>query len=131
MKNQNNYVIMNEQHTMLAEQEAILKEEFGSYSLYSVPSSGWSSGEMEQVVDELLGNTVVFISPVPYVLARLSFWQGYGEAGSLPEVGLPLKGEGTEVFLFHNSNREKKELPNGKVISVISQTGWELLNLKN
>lgn len=32
-----------------------------------------------------------------------------------------------KVLIFHNDNREKKELPGGKVVSVVSQTGWQLI----
>jgi len=31
-----------------------------------------------------------------------------------------------EYYLLHNDRREKKELPNGRVISVVAQTGWQL-----
>jgi hypothetical protein len=29
--------------------------------------------------------------------------------------------------VFHNDRREKKELPNGKVIMTVAKEGWELV----
>jgi len=31
------------------------------------------------------------------------------------------------VHIFHNDNREKKELPNGKIIHTVAQKGWVLV----
>lgn len=126
-------IVINEQHSLKKEQRELLEKQFPlnrwNHNYIKVPEAGWSFDEQNQQAGELTGKTVVFVSPVPYVLAKLSFWQGYGEAGSLPEVGLPLKGGETEAFLFHNDNREKKELPNGRTISVVAETGWELVSI--
>ena len=130
MKRNKVNVIINQQHTLLPQQQELINKKFKNINFIKVPSNGWTLKEQTEQVKSLLGQTVVFVSPVPYMLASLSLWRGYGLAGNLQEVGLSLKGQGTKVFLFHNDNRDKKELPNGKVISVISATGWELVEVK-
>lgn len=62
--------------------------------------------ELEQTATD-----VVFVSPVPVLLAKLSASQV------------------VKVHVLHNDNREKKELPNGKIISVVAKEGWELVNV--
>jgi hypothetical protein len=63
---------------------------------------------------------VVFVSPIPALLLILA--QRDGERfGSGANDGLSC------VQVFHNNKREKKELPNGKIISVTATEGWELI----
>jgi hypothetical protein len=52
---------------------------------------------------------VVFVSPIPAMIKRLVATKG-----------------ADEVLIFCNDKREKKELPNGKVIYVVAQDGWYL-----
>src|SRR5690554_3567804 len=139
-------VIMNEQHSLLPEQEKILNEKFNflaprvevdseyakwehadpyedvvcsGWNVMSVPAGGWSKEEIDNNVRKLKkAENVVFVSPVPYMLKIMTYNKGMGD-----ELGYDYPN----IYLFHNDNREKKELPNGKVISVIAQTGWELV----
>lgn len=106
-------VIINEQHGMMESQEKLLGEVFGEYEEYKVPASGWSVGDMERVQKELEETTesVVFLSPVPVLLGKMS---AEGSVG---------------VYVLHNDRRQKKELPNGKVIMVVAEEGWELIKL--
>lgn len=101
-------VVLNEQHKLMDEQVSILDGLF-DWTIKPVPSSGWSLSQMREVLQELksFDGEVVFASPVPALL-------------------LGMEGRG---FLFHNDKREKKELPNGKVIMVVAQTGWQLVSL--
>lgn len=101
-------VILNEQHKLMDEQVAILDGLF-DWSVKAVPASGWSLSQMREVVQELkaFDGEVVFASPVPALL-------------------MGMEGRG---FLFHNDRREKKELPNGKVIMAVAQTGWQLVSV--
>jgi len=101
-------VILNEQHKLMDEQVAILDGLF-DWSVKAVPASGWSLSQMREVVQELkaFDGEVVFASPVPALL-------------------MGMEGRG---FLFHNDRREKKELPNGKVIMAVAQTGWQLVSI--
>ena len=119
MKKLKNVVVINESHTLLPEQEEILNREFpDGWELLKVPVSGWTLEEMDSVMDNARdwGN-VIFISPVPYMLKTLSQWQG-------EDNGL---GWTPKVRLFHNDRREKKELPNGRIVSVVAREGWQLV----
>jgi hypothetical protein len=101
-------VLLNEQHSLMDEQATILNSLF-DWTIKPVPSSGWSLSQMREVIQELksFDGEVVFASPVPALL-------------------MGMEGRG---FLFHNDHREKKELPNGKIIMAVAQTGWQLVSL--
>jgi len=119
------YVIKNEQHSLFEEQIQILEKRFGSYEEYLAPTNGWTLKEMQQHVDFLYQNAdiVVFASPVPYILMRLSYL-----AAQCMDMNTGVKAYALErVYVFHNDRREKKELPNGKIIQTVSSTGWELV----
>ena len=111
-------VIMNEQHSLLTEQKLELKDVFkDSWEIKNVPASGWTRQEQEKVSDKLINSDithVVFVSPLPLLIRNLSY--EYGRELTNPAV-----------LVFHNDKREKKELPNGKVISVVAKTGWKLV----
>jgi len=64
---------------------------------------------MKQNVSEMKrsGNTIVFVSPIPYMVKELA--------------------KDANVLVFHNDRREKKQLPNGKIIQVVAETGWQLV----
>lgn len=113
-------VIMNEQHTLLPAQEALLSPGF---EIEKIPADGLTAAHQAAVVDRLVARNVriVFLSPVPLMLAKASAFMGNceGRAGSAP----------FSVALFHNDRREKKELPGGKVISVVAAEGWQLINI--
>ena len=110
-------VILNEQHTLLEEQKTLLDDKFGKqWVILSVPAEGWNRSEIGEVAKRLVNDTVVFASPIPLLLATLAYEQGCGSTCS--------------VFLLHNDVREKKELPTGKVISVVAKTGWELIPIQ-
>lgn len=110
-------IIINEQHTLLPEQEAILKEKFETWSTILVPATGWSREERDIICDTLRGN-VVFVSPVPGMILELA---GRASFESRTRGSLTVR-----PWVFSNDTREKKELPDGKVISVTAQTGWYL-----
>ena len=102
-------VVMNETHTLTAEQRNILNKTFSTWGTVSVPSTGWTLEEMKQNVSEMKrsGNTIVFVSPIPYMVKELA--------------------KDANVLVFHNDRREKKELPNGKIIQTVAKTGWVLV----
>lgn len=103
------YVIINEQHTMKKEQKEILEKEFKEIEFIKVPSEGWTLSEMRDIFQEIRMGNVVFISPVPAMMKMCS------GVNHLP------------WYVFHNDQRTKKELPNGKIISVVADTGWKLV----
>lgn len=83
-----------------------------------------------EVKDEILdivvdvGIDIVFLSPVPALIIELAEWAFY-EKGY--RYGLGMGNLDVDVKVMHNDFREKKELPNGKVISVVAEEGWELV----
>lgn len=104
-------VIINEQHNLLSDQETKLNEKFGegSWEKLNVPANGWTSVEQEAKLKEIgKGNVLVFASPLPLMLLRAT-------------------QEGRETFVFHNDLREKKELPDGRIIFTVAKSGWEIL----
>lgn len=130
---------MNQQHTLLEDQKATLDSEYDSYDIYDVPAKGWTLSEMEEKYYDLLSKLgadvqvygadrqnpitrvghkssydcdIVFVSPVQYLLKKLS----------MTSVGLDFN-----VKTFHNDRREKKELPNGKIIMTVAKEGWQLV----
>jgi len=107
-----NLLIISCQHTLLAEQEAELIEQFGkgSWDTQEVPAAGWKLSQMTELFQNcrLAEYRFIFVSPIP-VLIRDLVKKGY------------------EVLIFHNDNREKKELPGGRIIYTVPKMGWQLL----
>jgi len=124
-----NVVIMNESHTLLSEQEKILNETFGTYEFLYVPKEGWSYSDQLKIAKELVqeGGNIIFVSPVPVLLSLIAFYRGYGEAGI--DIGQPFMGCNINLYLFHNDHREKRELPDGRIIQVVASTGWQLVEI--
>ena len=115
------YLIINEQHELLPDQKKQLEEKFPqvNFNIVKVPADGWTRQEMDKVMTDMWGGVIVFVSPIPYMLQSLAFYSGviYGKEGETK----------MRTLIFHNPNRVKKELPNGKVISVLAEDGWELI----
>ena len=113
-------VVINEQHSLFEEQEQILHDMalslgYDSVERVNVPSAGLNVKELESMSNDLVakvrrGDMFVLASPIPVLLKWL--------LGDL---------DFDRVLVFHNDKREKKELPNGKVIMAVSKTGWQLL----
>ena len=114
------WVVLNEQHTLLPQQEALLNENYAYWKVFVVPATGWTLLEMMDIEDELLEEarhllnssgdemSVVFASPVPALLKYLS------------------GRDDIFTYVLHNDNREKKELPGGKIITTVAKEGWVL-----
>lgn len=123
-------VIMNETHSLLSDQKRVLEEAYSEYEILPVPASGWTLDEMKEKVDEIVslplpeGKTklhVIFVSPIPYMimeLTRREVWMPIAEYADRTHI---------TVRIFHNDHREKKELPNGRIIQVVAQEGWVLV----
>jgi hypothetical protein len=120
-------VVINEQHNLMAEQQQILDSQYESWQLCEVPASGWTLEEQKDKACELACDQAdkVMASPVPYLLMSLAYTRGVNSEMS-PGRCLIFRGD---LYLFHNDKREKKELPGGKVISVVAQTGWQLVTV--
>jgi hypothetical protein len=104
-------VVINEQHNLMEDQVRILNEEFDEYELLKVPAVGWTLPEINQVADDLAGKTAVIVSPVPALIKLLAMQADEDE----------------NIFVFHNDNREKKELPSGKIVMTVAAEGWVLV----
>ena len=90
------------------------------------PAEGWTRTEMDAVMasDVFKTETVIFISPIPYMIKMLT-------AASMANMHLPniitrYSRTVESVLLMCNDNREKRELPNGKIIFTVAKTGWYL-----
>ncbi len=117
-------IIINENHSMMDEQKSIIEERYQKYEILKVPSQGWNIDEMIDKIFKLHdkaceeGVDIVFVSPIPLMIRELT------EMAMCPrDTGKKRYG----VKLFHNDRREKKELPDGRIISVVAQTGWQLV----
>jgi hypothetical protein len=110
-------VVINESHQLFPEQMRLLQERYDKIEYLKVPSEGWDRNKIESVTYDLIQNSkgftqdIVVVSPIPLMLRDLS-------ANSINSYN---------ILIFHNDKRCKKELPNGKIIQVVSETGWELI----
>ena len=123
-------VVINEQHSLLPDQERALKKAgFEKFEFVKIPASGLTKAEQLELAEDLEkeGGCIVFASPVPVLMAKVAFWTGYGAASD----NVPLKGCFLRVFVLHNDKREKKELPNGTIVSVVAKEGWEVVPIRN
>ena len=132
MKKERLIVVINKGHKLLPEQERILKERFPYLEpeFLFAPESGWSKDEMDQIAasfkeaaigpNRYLAQYIIFVSPIPYLLRELT----RSEVIPYPECSIQT---GIWVHVFHNDRREKKELPDGRIIQVVAQEGWQLV----
>ena len=99
-------VVINETHSLMEEQETILNTKYSSWERYDIPSQGLDKRGLIKLSEELnkKNEEIVMLSPIPLLMKLVK-----------------------EYKIFHNDNRTKKELPNGKIIMTVAQEGWELL----
>ena len=114
-------VIKNVTHRLFEEQQVLIEElaNADEIKVLEVPADGWDLQEMNRVLENFesypksilyqYDTKFIFVSPIPYLLKETA------------------KRYGNRVFVFHNDYREKKELPDGRIIQVVSATGWQLL----
>jgi len=108
-------VIINEQHTLLSEQVELLEAEFKSYEELDVPTEGWAEEQIyEQYKTLATAEALVVLSPIPLLLGLLASRR---------------KNQTGFTYVLHNDVREKKELPNDKVVYTVAQEGWQLLDV--
>lgn len=111
MKNTKILVIINESHQLMGEQIEILNEKFNdNWERLNIPNTGLDLKGFKELVDKIEkdGNDLVIASPIPVLFALL-------------------KNTFIKWSVFHNDKRDKKELPNGKIIMVVAQTGWVII----
>ena len=147
MKAKKAFVIINESHSLFQEQESMLQERFDEIEFIKAPAVGWTLEEMLDVAVNLhfraseadvirkdgkvvsihypgqTENAVVFASPIPFMLKYLAKRSIRAEyLGDHAE-----ESELYKVLVFHNDKREKKELPDGRIIQTVAATGWQLI----
>jgi len=98
-------IVINEQHSLLPTQIALLPQE---YEIVPVPAAGWDLDTIKAKSEEWGDQLVILVSPIPALMSIRA------------KSGLPFQ-------VFHNDKREKKELPNGKIIHAVAKEGWELV----
>ena len=102
-------LVINEQHSILPDQERVLKLAGYEYEEFKIPAKGMTLAEMREAVDSFPAwSKIIFLSPVPAMMSMLN-------------------SKGKRFRVFHNDNREKKELANGKIIMTVAKEGWELV----
>ena len=116
-------VVINESHQLLPEQQDILNQTFESFQIYNIPKNGLNLSEMklaeQHLINESLNGTkIVFVSPVPALMSLLTKDMIFYSTDVV---------KSNSFMVFHNDNRIKKELPNGKIIMVVAKTGWQLV----
>lgn len=120
------HIILNEQHTLLKEQEELLNRTFpmGTFrmNMILVPAAGWNQNQQKEIMKGL-DETVLFISPVPFMLMTLS---KESQVNSF-QCPAPTISKVDQVLIMANDTREKKELDNGKIVHVLSKTGWYII----
>lgn len=126
-------VIINESHSLLEDQRRVLESEYpgGIGRVVYAPKDGWSFSEIvsicEYILDEALGNglDIVFVSPVHVLLNEVTkaiyYAKGYDDCRGYKG------GTDVQVRVFHNDYREKKVLGDGRVLSVVAETGWRIV----
>ena len=120
-------IIINEQHSLLPQQSELIRKELGEeIELKKIPAEGINRGEIEAMAEDLnrLSNiNIVVLSPIPLLLGRLAHTSE--EIDGRYDCVCPRN----RIYILHNDQREKKEIPNGKVISVVAQEGWVLIEI--
>ena len=111
-------VVINEQHRLTQQQEAMLNNTYDIWTCHKVPCSGWDLQHMVELAHTWKGwissainvsCEVVFVSPIPVLIRELA------------------STHASSVKIFHNDKREKVETPSGKVIFKVAETGWKLV----
>ena len=130
------WIIINEDHSLLPEQQEILEERYKSWETILVPREGWSIEGMNRIAydpkfvttiqDEII-KTVIFVSPIAYMIGKMQFNKGF-------DTGIMESNSWEDIYkispvvkVFFNANREAKELSSGKIIHTIAKTGWQLI----
>ena len=104
----NVHIIKNEQHSIMDDQLKALKVKFGrdmKVIEVNAPAAGWTLEQMDSISN--LKGVIVFLSPIPALMKMMVF-------------------KGQDWFVFHNDNRDKKEI-NGKIIMTVAKEGWVIV----
>ena len=112
-------IIINETHSMMDEQKSIIEERYQNYEFLKVPSHGWTLEEMKKIKSKIWEEymyssgemNIVFVSPVPYLLKELA----------------SLGAKFSSFKSLWCTMTQGERTPDGRIISVVAQTGWQLV----
>jgi hypothetical protein len=109
-------LVINEAHNLFPQQAELLEKRYPQgYKTLLVPEKGWDLAKIKEAVEDLsAADEVVITSPIPAMFTLLHRKAMEGSCKS-------------RVRGFHNDRRQKKELPNGRVIQVVAKEGWQLV----
>ena len=104
-------VVINEQHKLLPNQTRVLNETFGegAYEMVLVPADGWTLDQIREQTEQAGNSTIVFVSPIPAMIL-FAAQRTHGV-----------------THIMHNDKRVKKEIPDGRIISVVAEDGWVIV----
>jgi len=103
------YVVINEQHRLMQEQESILNAEYQGWEYIKIPANGLTLDEIKTQCDTInQDELVIFASPIPAMMSILHM-------------------DDKDFSVFHNDHRNKKEIPNGRIIYTVAETGWRIV----
>lgn len=114
------YLLKNIQHSLLDDQVQVLRSmgfALDDIIIKNIPANGMNLQEIDSLAKEMNAEaeeddiSIIFVTPLMALSFKLT-----------PYV---------KEYVFFNENREKKELPNGKIINVIAKTGWQLVKKSN
>ena len=108
-------VIKNVTHRLFEEQQVLIEElaNADEIKVLEVPADGWDLQEMNRVLENFESypndTKFIFVSPIPYLLKETA------------------KRYGDRTLVFYNFYREKKELPDIRIIQVVTSTVCQLI----
>jgi len=122
-------VVLNEQHSLLPQQEALLTDRFGEWATWPLPAEGLDKAAVYKTAVDLVNSatrgrrSIVFASPVGALIVKTmqtafaqAVWseEGFDWADMVP------------VRVFFNDRREAVE-QNGRIIHRLHPDGWKLV----
>jgi len=116
-------LVKNEAHTVKEQQWGVLEKTLGikreEVNIVNIPAKGIDSAKQRELAEKLVneGGIIVFLSPVPVLLAQVAFLIGKVEGN---EAVKSLK-----LLIFSRDVREKKE-ENGVIEMKVAEEGWTL-----
>lgn len=107
IKDEHIFVVIDENQELTPEQKSILDKTLldktlGGYEFITVPVSGWTIEEQDQIFRKCLGypkheTGVVFVSNLAYMLCRFAYAEGWDGSNG---------GGFTRLFIFNDCNQE-------------------------
>lgn len=130
-------VLMSVQHSLMDSQVDMLDSRFDSYQIYDVPAKGWSIDQMDdhiQAIKDLIKDydghvSVVFVSPIPYMMIRLQSLAVAADGG-IDDGGLAIP---QIVYTFgvgaFQTPLRKKVQKGDKIFYTVPKKGWKLVGV--